>query len=447
MPSFDTSDQPLHPAGRPGASLRPRPGVLLSLALLVAGAVAAVGCAEDQQVLRLQDRFPASDAGRDAGLPDGGGAAGINLPGATVALGPNHTCAVASDGRLLCWGDDGAGAVGVGVGGVFDRPVVVDDQREAVEVIAGADLACARIRGGSVRCWGANERGQLGQGDRTPRPTPTRVPLAGDAVQLGAQAAVVLVLTDAGRVLCFGSNAEGQCGLGEPVPFPMDDPEASQPVPVEVPGLVGVRQVSAGQGHVCAVRTEGALLCWGRNTDGQLGLGSGSPEQVRSPTPVDADAGWRAVVAAQSHTCAIDAAGGLFCWGNDGSGQLGNGPGERDTFRPEEVSFEGGDGTDVDAIVQVDADRFHTCALDDQGRIWCWGRNVEGQLGTSDTAPREAPTRIGDDTDWVEVRVGRFTTCARKTDGTLWCTGQNGSGELGLGDRRRRDRLTLVPLP
>ncbi|HJK97415.1 MAG TPA: RCC1 domain-containing protein, partial [Polyangiaceae bacterium LLY-WYZ-14_1] len=107
MPSFDTSDQPLHPAGRPGASLRPRPGAL-SLALLAAGAVAAVGCAQDQQVLRFQDRFPPPDAGRDTGLPDGGGAAGINLPGATVALGPNHTCAVASDGRLLCWGDDGA---------------------------------------------------------------------------------------------------------------------------------------------------------------------------------------------------------------------------------------------------------------------------------------------------------------------------------------------------
>jgi alpha-tubulin suppressor-like RCC1 family protein len=79
--------------------------------------------------------------------------------------------------------------------------------------------------------------------------------------------------------------------------------------------------------------------------------------------------------------------------------------------------------------------------------MWCWGRNVEGQLGTGDTSDRPSPVQVGHDVDWVQVSTGRFHTCALRADGSIWCTGANDDGRLGTGDLDRRDVMTRVVIP
>jgi alpha-tubulin suppressor-like RCC1 family protein len=97
--------------------------------------------------------------------------------------------------------------------------------------------------------------------------------------------------------------------------------------------------------------------------------------------------------------------------------------------------------------IAIDLDTFHACGIRAPGTLWCWGRNVEGQLGTGDLNDRDVPTRIGDFDDWDEVTIGQFHTCARRRRGTVWCTGDNEDGRLGTGDLDRRNVFTEITPP
>ena len=88
-------------------------------------------------------------------------------------------------------------------------------------------------------------------------------------------------------------------------------------------------------------------------------------------------------------------------------------------------------------------DTFHTCAVDSNADLWCWGRNIEGQLGLGDIEDRVLPTKVQSG-GWEQVAVGRFYTCAKKLDQSLWCTGENSVGQLGVGDTARRNEFTRV---
>jgi len=94
-------------------------------------------------------------------------------------------------------------------------------------------------------------------------------------------------------------------------------------------------------------------------------------------------------------------------------------------------------------FTSASAGTFHACAIAG-GALYCWGRNIEGQLGLGDLVPRALPARVGDRSDWAEVSVGRFHTCAMDTSSAVYCTGANAEGELGTGDRARRNVFTLV---
>ncbi len=103
-----------------------------------------------------------------------------------------------------------------------------------------------------------------------------------------------------------------------------------------------------------------------------------------------------------------------------------------------------GDGDDWTVI---SLDTFHACGVRADGSLYCWGRNIEGQLGLGDAEARLVPTRVDAANDWVSVAAGRFHTCALKRDRSVLCTGQNDVGQLGLGDTATRTTFTLVVLP
>lgn len=401
---------------------------------IVALAVVLAGCTEGAVVL---SRIDAGAGPEDAALArDGGGAdARVDVDGGPivgvkdVSGGGAHSCAVLG-GLLACWGDGSEGALGIGASGDRLDPVRVGAAADWTEVVAAQGATCGLRASAGLLCWGANDSGQLGLGDRTPRFVPTPVPLPGVPARVRASRAHACAILDDGALLCWGANFEGQLGRADP--YPGED--GLTPAPVA--SALAFREVCTGQGHSCAIAEDGSLWCWGRNTDAQLGLGAGSPIQVRAPARVGAESDWASIACGQGHSCGLRADGTLWCWGVDFAGQIGIALGTR-FDRPAQV---GGDA----GWARISTYVFHTCGVRDDGSLWCWGRNVEGQLGVGDTRDREAPARVDDRNDWARVSAGWFHTCAQRRDGSVWCTGENGDGRLGAGDASRRDRFELV---
>jgi alpha-tubulin suppressor-like RCC1 family protein len=171
-------------------------------------------------------------------------------------------------------------------------------------------------------------------------------------------------------------------------------------------------------------------------------LGSEPRIQVREPVQVTSDGPWLVTTAGQNHTCGIRSDASLWCWGDNTASVAGEGyplgiVGVTQVESPTRV----GAASDWET---VHTNTFHSCALNRNHELWCWGRNVEGQLGTGDVIGRESPTRVTSDV--ALVSAGRFSTCAITTDGQPRCTGMNEDGQLGTGDVDRRQVLTPVRL-
>lgn len=408
-------------------------GLNLCLLLAFAGA-----CSQELRVLEPNPAQPEGDAGdalSDAGdgaieAPDDAGSETPSLPSLSAF---EHTCEV-RQGTLLCWGDNAFAQLGTGDRTAGSVPQVVASQRDFIQVCAGEAHSCALRGTGELSCWGENLHGELGLGDTRPRETPSV--LEGRSfsfVACGGSVTCALGLT--GALFCWGDNFEGQLGQNDP----FQSPGSFRPLSVATDQ--SFREVSVGQGHVCAVTRQGELYCWGRNTTGQLGIPD-APEQLRTPTRVESALRFQSVSAGQSHSCAIARDSGLYCWGTDLMGSLGQGLADGDRVpTPTQV------GSDLN-YSQVHASWFHSCALHDDGTLFCWGRNTEGQLGLGDTENRNTPARVGSGADWRGLTTGRFHTCGVQGVDTF-CWGENDARhQLGLGpEPGRRDTPTQIASP
>jgi alpha-tubulin suppressor-like RCC1 family protein len=361
------------------------------------------------------------------GLGGSGPGAIFSGQATSLSMGSYHSCFVA-EGGLYCFGNGSTGALGNGT--TQDRPVPTraNSRTSYSTVTCGGTLSCALHSDGSVECTGLGKDG--GSGAFTDRFEFGPVATSESITFINAGESHVCAIGESARLYCWGANAEGQ--LGQPDPFPGEGPPSS--TPLEVPHTTGFRRVSAGQGHTCAIDTDGALYCWGRNTNNELGLGDGAADQLRTPQHVGTDADWSEVRAGQNHTCALKTDRSLWCWGNNESGQLGTGD-TTSSDLPSRIA------SDVDAL---DLDTFHTCILR-AGTVECTGRGDEGALGTGtldQSTFQPAPLSASA----LELGVGRFHTCVATASRVL-CTGQNDDGRLGVGDFERRSAFTEVNAP
>ncbi|MCL2082641.1 MAG: hypothetical protein FWH04_05335 [Oscillospiraceae bacterium] len=275
--------------------------------------------------------------------------------------------------------------------------------------------------------WGSNSNGQLGIGTTggiktTPVPVPTPANFGDDGwEEVAIGRSHTLAVTSDGKLYAWGRNTEGQLGLGHTNPVTS---------PAQVVGVTGVdddewESVSAGNFHSIGITTDGKIYTWGSNTSGQLGRLVDANNPANKPAQVGSSANWDSVSAGASHTVAVNSDGGLYTWGSNTSNQLGRVPVPSTSPADRPGSVSGGDW------VQVSAGGSHTAAVTGEGTLHAWGSNTYGQIGDNSTTSRAAPVTVGKLDDWESVTAGNAHTVALKSDGTLWAWGANDYRQLG----------------
>jgi alpha-tubulin suppressor-like RCC1 family protein len=345
-----------------------------------------------------------------------------------VAAGDVHTCALTSVGGVKCWGYNRIGELGDGSVTHTQRnsPVDVVGLASGVTQLAtGYGHICAVTSVGGVKCWGSNDSGQLGDGTTNDRYTPVEVVgLESGVRQVALGSYFSCALTTSGGVKCWGENYFGQLG---------DGTTNQSNLPVTVIGLEnGVTQLAAGDFHICALTIIGGVMCWGDNSSGQLGDNT----TTNRSTPVDVydmETGFAQVTGGGAHTCALTLAGGVKCWGANFSGQLGD---DSTTQRNVPVGVVGLTGS----ITYLAAGQYHTCAVTASGGAKCWGDNGFGILGDGSTTQQNVPVDVVGLNDGVsQLAAGSSHTCAVTLVGGIKCWGWDLFGQLGDGKIGQRN--------
>jgi alpha-tubulin suppressor-like RCC1 family protein len=215
---------------------------------------------------------------------------------------------------------------------------------------------------------------------------------------------------------------------------------ASAPRLVKVEGLQDAVELAVGRDFSCARRKAGSVACWGNNEFGQLGDGRGTKPGALSLRPVTV-AGLRQPIqlsAGEFHVCALEQAGKVQCWGDGRDGQIGS-DAQRAFAKPRAIEQLG-------PVSRIASGASHVCALEQAGKVQCWGRNTEGELGDGKSGSRIKPVTVAGLEDVVDLAAGHRHTCARQRSGRLWCWGDNAKAQLGPAAGRGAKHGTPVEL-
>jgi alpha-tubulin suppressor-like RCC1 family protein len=303
-------------------------------------------------------------------------------PARAIAAGDHFTCAIAGAAdEVYCWGRNDLGQLGDGTTTTRFMPARVTTGGAgllsgAMQLSSGAAHSCV-MRSSTVWCWGANSSLQLGMSGGGLRAN--QVPgISGRAVSAGNSHTCAI---DSGSLAqCWGSNSNGELGRGF-----TSGPHVSPASVVTLPS--DVAWISAGRNFSCAVRAAGSVHCWGLNAMGQLGNGMSTTMNTAPTAVVTAFSDFVAVDAGYQSACALRRMGELMCWGANSDGQVGDGT---TTTRLVAVATAGSH-----LYASVDATGAFVSSLSRTGSIVrAWGFNSRGQLGDRTTTSRSTPTQV-----------------------------------------------------
>jgi alpha-tubulin suppressor-like RCC1 family protein len=347
-----------------------------------------------------------------------------------------NTCAIRDDGDLYCWGRNGNGQLGIGSMGSTstwkDRPTKTNNLgSDAISVSMGEQHTCAVLDTGVLKCWGRNHHGQVGDGSTTDRSTPQTINVGSGrtttSVYMGFHHTCAIL--DDQSVKCWGRNQNGELGVGSTTSS-FDTPQTINTLGTNRHAI----SLALGEGFTCALLDDGSIKCWGQDNEGQRGDGGGYGIDIRSPpsSAISLPAGRTAtqITAGAFHVCALLDDASVVCWGKNHEGQLGDGSTTNRTAPVTTGSFGSGHTPSY-----ISAGYDHTCALLTDGGVRCWGSNNNGQLGDGTTtdsfAPPSSDINLGSGYTAIGISSGGGHTCAMLNDGDMKCWGASGSGQLG----------------
>ncbi len=352
---------------------------------------------------------------------------------AEIGAGGHHTCARRDDGTVVCWGNNEACQVGQEATTQSSGPVVVPGIEDAVELTVGDAHSCARRGDGTVVCWGNNNTGQLGQWKPNTHmryaciATPVPLPGVTDAIEVAASAQHTCVRTDE-QVRCWGHLAGDTTDVAIPAVAKLGDVvEMSGRGPIcglrresgvvcfsvdrkklrtfDLPDGVPMHGLAVGSQHVCGLRGDDTVACWGHSA---ALLGGGAVTYVAEPVEVVGLKDAVEITARGWRTCARRRGGEVVCWGGllDRLPDGGYAPAVHDV----PVAVEGIAGAEGIAL----GDR-HGCARLGDGRVRCWS-------GRPDALAEHPIPGMANLTDVIDLRAGASSTCAWRRDGRVFCS-------------------------
>jgi alpha-tubulin suppressor-like RCC1 family protein len=348
-------------------------------------------------------------------------------------------------GRTISWSssDDNIATVSPTglVSGVASGPATISATSEGVvgtaAVTIGLSLAfpaadggfshtCSLTSNGEAYCWGLNTDGQLGNGVQS---ASSAVPiLVSGGVHFSSLipgASHTCGMTAGGTAYCWGRNSEGQAGLGA---------SAGVTVPTAVLGGVVFTSLTGGFNNTCGTVSTGAAYCWGSNVQGAVGDGTTSKRTV--PTAVVGGLTFTSISARGAHACGLVASGAAYCWGSNDQGEIGDGT---TTDRTVPTLVAGGL-----SFTEITTGGAHTCARTSAGAAYCWGMNDHGEVGDNSTTDRPTPVAVQGGIVFQSIRARGNHTCGLTAAGAAYCWGENTSGELGDNSTTNRDTPALV---
>jgi len=336
----------------------------------------------------------------------------------SIAAGDDFTCGVTKQGTVKCWGKNDHGQLG-GKNGTT-TPRLVDGLSSIAHVAVGHAHACALSTAGAIRCWGLNDKGQV---------APFRESVGQNYAAVAAGGYHTCAINSAGGVECWGFNEFGQLGINS-----TKDSSVQQQVSNLASDVIAI---STGVTHTCALKSNGAVLCWGDNEHGRLGVNDETDRHV--PTQVNGlETDVIAISAQNGFTCAVKSNGELLCWGENKYGQLGIGSTTK--YRvPTRVNVPS--AAKISAVSNGDN---HACALTSTGAL-CWGSHESGRLGHKTSGNALLPGQVdAGSVNFTQISSGATHTCAITSDGTAKCWGANKQGQLGIGSTDNKSSPTTV---
>ncbi|PID33443.1 hypothetical protein CR969_00700 [Candidatus Saccharibacteria bacterium] len=326
-----------------------------------------------------------------------------------ISLGGSHTCAIASDDKVYCWGAGPYGALGTGsptAPWTFQgTPIPIDysgvlSGKTVKYLSASKGFTCVIASDDKVYCWGNNIHGVVGDGTETHAFAPVAVDdsgvLSGKTIkQLVTGYFHACVLASDDKVYCWGHNSKGQLGDNSIAGW---NREALVPVAVDHSGVLAgktIKKISSKGYHVCAIASDDKLYCWGYNSDGQLGDGTTVDSNV--PVAVDHSGALsgktiKQLVTGPKHTCVLASDDKAYCWG-DNDGALGDGGWDSSSVP---IPIDDSGALSGKTIKQLGTLSSATCALASDNRIYCWGDNYSGHLGNGSTTTSYVPVAVDD---------------------------------------------------
>ena len=359
------------------------------------------------------------------------------LSGPDETLNVSHTCAQLSNNGIACTGDNFYGQLGINSLTPFsytslNYPTV---SNLISDFVIGLNHTCALLINGGVECWGDNSLKQVSPGFAVAKVDPPVAPavLSTNITQLVSGRNHNCALTSGGDVYCWGDYTKGQTGTC-----------SSSDSPVLVSGLTNVASIAAGGNTNCAIQTDGKVECWGDSSYAQYGRDYMSTNCLSNITPINAlfqttPTFYQETVEQISlglrHGCGITTSKQLKCWGSDGYGQIGSGLDNVGTkLAPYRIES-------MDNAKQVLASKNHTCAIDSDGGVKCWGYNLGGLTGVNNTSDDEQFSLDPTDTYGLNYGVEKIYgselfTCAVTDRGFAKCWGSFYNQQPVLAPRR-----------